>query len=134
MISDEKDLNNIEHNEHNKSFKYYSHIYDETVEMKKSWYHFVLASIEKLHDSVDDIRRIDIERVKQDLKERINKVEKRTEDLERDSIIPLRDKVNVIENAVTGLKVKYGFIGVVAGIIFASAANFAVWAIQKFFQ
>lgn len=132
MRRDNNKLNNLEV-EYEMRDKYYSHIYDETVQMKKSWYHIVLASIEKLHDSVDDIRHIDIERVKQDLKERINKIEKRTEDLEKDTIIPLRNRVNTIENIVTGLKVKCGLIGLVGGLIFGGVVNLAVWAFQKFF-
>lgn len=110
----------------------------EAEELKKAWFNHLLISLEKLHNSVEDVRRTDIPNLKREFKEALNKNE---DDLKEDitkaevyskteidrlekaivkneaSIVDISKTITPLSEKVTELRAKMALIGVLAGSI-----------------
>lgn len=132
-MADDLDLENMQRRSHSsrEGFSKSNGAY-ETEQLKKEWYQYALASIEKMHKMIEDVRRIDLENAKQDLKERINKLEERLEDFQRDAFAPLEKAVNSLETSVRTLTVKLGLWGIIGGVIGTGIINFMFWLLREY--
>lgn len=71
--------------------------------LKKEWYHYALVSIEKTSNEIENLRRIDLENLKKDLKERIDerigKVDTRLDKVEDRSAECKREMCSVMSKS-----------------------------------
>jgi len=110
----------------------------EAEELKKAWFNHLLISLEKLHNSVEDVRRKDIPDLKKELKEELAKIEKDLKEdiakaessfkaeVDRLEKLIIKNETNITEvsktliplnDKVTELRTKMALIGVLAGSI-----------------
>jgi len=105
-------------------------------ELRKAWFNHMLISMEKLGDTVQDIRLKDIvnlrKEVKSDLKAEIKRVEDRISkdedalnEYKKDIVKPLSDKV-------TSIAAKLGVWGVLAGFVGSGIMGLVFYLLREF--
>lgn len=72
-------------------------------EVGRAWHEAVFKNIEKLSEAIETVRRVDLENVRVDLRERIDKLEARMEKEEASLHEYKRDVVRPLEKAMTEL-------------------------------
>ena len=103
----------------------------EAEDLKRAWFNHVLLSMEKLSAAIEDVRRVDIVGLRNELKTEIEKVEekvdKNNDDLteyKKDVIIPLNDKI-------VSVTTKIAVWGAAAGIFGSALMLFASWIVKN---
>lgn len=133
----------------------------EAEEIRKAWFKHMLLSIEKLHDSIEDLRRVEIASLKLDFQRYLDKLEQRVERVENQVKSELdklekeikndidkiavnlkehkadykedkRDVIGPMKISLTQLQVKMGFIGILSGMIGSGIMTFVLYLINEY--
>jgi len=87
-------------------------------EIRKAWFNYMLATMEKLSDALEDIRRVDISALREELKSEIKRLEekadKREEELagyKKDIVEPMKSKILILATKVALYSSILGAVG-----------------------
>lgn len=115
----------------------------EAEELKKAWFRHVLISMEKLGDNINEIRTLDINNLRNELRNELlvtsNRLEKRIERLENkvddnEKIFEdHKDKVfNPLNDKITTLTAKLATFAVIAGLAGTGIVNLIIWVVKEY--
>jgi len=97
---------------------------------QKTWYHLMVNTVSKLADTVEKLRSEELVGVKKELKEEIDKVDKRVtknedalNEYKKDIIKPLNDKL-------IGLDVKFGIYALLASAASGGLVAYLFWLLK----
>lgn len=100
-------------------------------ELKKAWFNYVLLSIEKLHDSLEKVRREDLMELKKELREEIRRIEDKVTKLDDGLELYKKEVVEPLNVKSIVLTTKLAIWGILAGVVGSGFGSILLWLLKE---
>lgn len=102
-------------------------------DLRKAWFKHMLISIEKLHDLVENVRRVEIGGLRIEFKEELKDLQAKIEKNEDELKEYKKDIIDPMKTSVTTITVKLGMISAFVSVVSSIVTTFVIYIIEANF-